>query len=120
MLVKKLNIGNSDFKKLRTNDEYYVDKSLLIKDVIDGSDVTLLPRPRRFGKTLNMTTLRYFFEKTEDDDRGLFKGLKIARNCATRSRNIPFSAISEPIPRTSGVSSISPAISTRPTRGRNP
>jgi hypothetical protein len=77
-MMRKLNIGNSDFKKLRLNDEYFVDKSLLIKDVLNGSDVTLLPRPRRFGKTLNMTMLRYFFEKTAESNAGLFSGLKIA------------------------------------------
>ncbi len=76
--MRNLNIGNSDFKKLRLNNEYFVDKSLLIKAVLDGSDVTLLPRPRRFGKTLNMTMLRYFFEKTSASNADLFTGLKIA------------------------------------------
>ena len=76
--MAKLNIGNSDFKKIRINGDYFIDKSLLIRDVLDGSDVTLLPRPRRFGKTLNMTMLRYFFEKTEESNAGLFEGLLIA------------------------------------------
>ena len=76
--MPKLNIGNSDFKKIRINGDYLIDKSLLIKDVLDGSDVTLIPRPRRFGKTLNMTMLHYFFEKTEESNAGLFDGLLIA------------------------------------------
>jgi len=49
-MSRKLPIGVSDFKKLRENDYYYVDKSLFIKEVIDrGTEVLLLPRPRRFG-----------------------------------------------------------------------
>jgi len=71
-------IGTDDFKKLREDNGYFVDKSLLIKEIIEGSDVTLLPRPRRFGKTLNMTMLRYFFEKTETSHASLFKSLQIS------------------------------------------
>jgi hypothetical protein len=72
-------IGVSDFKKLREEDRYYVDKSLLIQKVWEsGADVLLLPRPRRFGKTLNLSMLRYFFEKTEDSNADLFKGLFIS------------------------------------------
>ncbi|SHH34662.1 AAA family ATPase, partial [Tepidibacter thalassicus] len=56
--MKKVPIGISDFKKLITENYYYVDKSLFIKEIIDdGSEVILLPRPRRFGKTLNMSML---------------------------------------------------------------
>ena len=57
-------VGTDDFKKLRDGGGYFVDKSLLIKEVLAGSDVLLLPRPRRFGKTLNLSMLRYFFEKS--------------------------------------------------------
>jgi len=71
-------IGTDDFKKLRDSKGYFVDKSLLIKEIIDGNDVILLPRPRRFGKTLNMTMLRYFFEKSEEDRSYLFKDLAIS------------------------------------------
>ncbi len=71
-------IGVSDFKKIIKNNYYYVDKSLFIKDVIeDGAEVILLPRPRRFGKTLNISMLKYFYEKTNDSNRLLFEGLKI-------------------------------------------
>ena len=71
-------IGTDNFKKLRDSKGYFVDKSLLIKEIIEGSDVTLLPRPRRFGKTLNMTMLRYFFEHSGEDKRYLFEDLAIA------------------------------------------
>ena len=55
---KHLPIGNDDFAEIRKNDSYYVDKSLLIKEFLDMNDkVALIARPRRFGKTLNMTML---------------------------------------------------------------
>lgn len=58
---KTLPIGNDDFRKLRENDAYYVDKSLMIKDFIKMRDeVALIVRPRRFGKTLDMMMLREF------------------------------------------------------------
>ena len=76
---KKLPIGISDYKKLIDEDYYYVDKTDFIRQVIEeGSKITLLPRPRRFGKTLNLSTLRYFFEKTEGNIfRPLFNGKSI-------------------------------------------
>jgi hypothetical protein len=80
--MKKLRIGlgHSDFETLLTTDCIFVDKSLLIQDVIDDANAILLfPRPRRFGKTLNLSMLRYFFEKRPDGkERGaLFQNLKI-------------------------------------------
>ena len=76
---KKLPIGISDYKRLIDEDYYYVDKTDFIRQIVeDGSLITLLPRPRRFGKTLNLSTLRYFFEKTEGNVyRPLFKGKSI-------------------------------------------
>lgn len=76
---KKLPIGISDYKRLIDEDYYYVDKTDFIRQIVeDGSLITLLPRPRRFGKTLNLSTLRYFFEKTEGNVyRPLFKGKRI-------------------------------------------
>ena len=76
---KKLPIGISDYRKLIEEDYYYVDKTDFIRQVIEeGSLITLLPRPRRFGKTLNLSTLRYFFEKTEGNIfRPLFNGKSI-------------------------------------------
>ena len=76
--MPKFRIGTDDFKELIDEGGYFVDKSLLIREVIEGSKVTLLPRPRRFGKTLNMTMLRYFFEKSEKDRAYLFEGCAIA------------------------------------------
>ncbi len=62
--MKKIAIGTSDFKTLIAENYYYVDKSLFIKEIIDdGARVILIPRPRRFGKTLNMSLLRYFYEQ---------------------------------------------------------
>ena len=76
--MKELDIGNSDFKSTIENDNYYVDKSLLIKEVIKAQkQVILLPRPRRFGKTLNLSMLRYFFDNSRPENEGLFKHLKI-------------------------------------------
>ncbi len=63
MKNKKLPIGISDFKNIIEGDYYYVDKSLFIKEVIDSGDaILLLPRPRRFGKTLNISMLGYFYD----------------------------------------------------------
>ncbi|MGE5341693.1 MAG: AAA family ATPase [Candidatus Omnitrophota bacterium] len=63
MNMKRLPIGESDFKKIITGNYYYVDKSLFIKEVIDRSDtILLLPRPRRFGKTLNISMLKYYYD----------------------------------------------------------
>ena len=75
---RRLPIGISSFKKLRENDYYYIDKTHFIRDIINASaEALLLPRPRRFGKTLNLSMLRYFFEKSEEDRSGLFDGLTI-------------------------------------------
>lgn len=77
---RPLPIGVSDFRKMMEGGYYYIDKSLLIKELIDsGAETVLLPRPRRFGKTLNLSMLRYFFEKTDEDTSGLFRDLAIWR-----------------------------------------
>ncbi|MCU0287528.1 MAG: ATP-binding protein [Acidobacteria bacterium] len=61
--IKKLAVGESDFKKIISGNYYYVDKSLFIKDIIDrGHNIILIPRPRRFGKTLNISMLKYFYD----------------------------------------------------------
>ena len=73
-----IGIGISDFKFLRIRDNYYIDKTMYIKDIIDNqSGVILVTRPRRFGKTLNMSMLKYYFDCTQKDSKELFKGLKI-------------------------------------------
>ena len=76
--MKKLPVGIDDFRKIRENDYYYVDKTNLIRDIIDnGSEVTLFTRPRRFGKTLNMSMLKAFFEIGAD--AAWFEELKISK-----------------------------------------
>ncbi|HLP47284.1 MAG TPA: AAA family ATPase, partial [Candidatus Kapabacteria bacterium] len=63
MMMKKFSVGESDFKNIITDNFYYVDKSLFIKEIIDkGNRVILIPRPRRFGKTLNISMLKYFYD----------------------------------------------------------
>ena len=75
---KKLPIGIDGFEKIRTNDFYYVDKTLFIKELLQNwGEVNLFTRPRRFGKTLNMSMLKSFFEVGSDP--ALFDGLKIAK-----------------------------------------
>ena len=78
--MKGIGIGESDFKGLRIIDNYYIDKTMYIKDIIDNqSRVILVTRPRRFGKTLNMSTLKYYFDCTKKDSKELFNGLKIMK-----------------------------------------
>ena len=76
--MQGIGIGVSDFKMLRLRDNYFIDKSMYIKDIIDNqSNVILVTRPRRFGKTLNMSMLRYYFDIKQKDAKRLFEGLKI-------------------------------------------
>lgn len=76
---KRLPIGISDYKKLISENYYFIDKTDFIRQVVEeGSLITLLPRPRRFGKTLNLSMLRCFFERTEGNvNRPLFDGMSI-------------------------------------------
>jgi hypothetical protein len=78
-MKKTIQIGTSDFKELIEKNNYFVDKSLLIKEFIEnGAKIILTPRPRRFGKTLNLSMLRYFFDiRTKEETKVLFNGLKI-------------------------------------------
>ena len=77
-MKRKLSIGASDFRNVIEENAYFVDKSLLIKEVIDASgDILLLPRPRRFGKTMNLSMLRYFFDLSMPENKKLYKDLKI-------------------------------------------
>ena len=79
--MKRIGIGLSDFKHLIEEDFYYFDKTKFIDEVIkDGAQVKLFTRPRRFGKTLNMSMLKYFFDiKKADENRKLFKNLYIEK-----------------------------------------
>ena len=77
MRMKAIPIGISDYRKLRQNDYYYVDKTLIIKEFLEKkSQVTLITRPRRFGKTINMSMMAEFFDITKDS-KEIFKGTKI-------------------------------------------
>src|SRR4051794_30039300 len=75
----RIPIGIDDFRVLREEGLAYVDKSSLIRELLDepGIQVVLLPRPRRFGKTLNLSMLRCFFEKRDEDLSHLFQDLEI-------------------------------------------
>ncbi|BBE31561.1 hypothetical protein OSSY52_17020 [Tepiditoga spiralis] len=75
-MKKRLPIGQSDFKTIIEEDMYFVDKSLLIKEVIESGNVLLITRPRRFGKTLSQSMMKYFFDITQNNEY-LFKNLKI-------------------------------------------
>jgi hypothetical protein len=83
VMKKPLPIGIDNFEKIRKDGYYYVDKTMLIKELLElRGEVNLFTRPRRFGKTLNLSMLRYFFEDTGDAEKnernkGLFQGLKI-------------------------------------------
>src|SRR6056297_3207061 len=80
MGMKRLPIGISDFEELIKNDYYYVDTTRMIGDIYkDGSKILLLTRPRRFGKTLNMSMLSYFFDNRKQSSQ-LFEGLDVSQD----------------------------------------
>ncbi len=80
MTWSPLPVGVDDFEKLRKEQYYYIDKTLFIKDLLDmKGEVNLFTRPRRFGKTLNMSMLRCFFEKGMKGQAELFCGLQIMK-----------------------------------------
>ncbi len=75
----KLPIGCSDFEKIIDEGYYFVDKTPFIEDVIEDGEVALIIRPRRFGKSLGLSMLRYFFERSKVSRGHLFKNLKISK-----------------------------------------
>ena len=78
--LKRVPIGIEDFKEMIDKDYYFVDKTLLIKELIDNlAKVQLFTRPRRFGKTLNMKMIQRFFETTPESNAYLFDGLAITK-----------------------------------------
>ena len=79
--MKRIGIGLSDFKELIEEDFYYFDKTKFIDEIVkDGAKVKLFTRPRRFGKTLNMSMLKYFFDvEKKEENRKLFKDLYIEK-----------------------------------------
>ena len=94
-MKKKLPIGIDNFEKIRENDYYYVDKTRMIKDLLmSGSEVTLFTRPRRFGKSLNMSMLKSFFSIDEEPEKQLemFEKTQIAAEkelCETHMGKYP-------------------------------
>ena len=80
--MKKIPIGIDNFKKIRTDNYFYIDKTKFIEKILnDGAEVKLFTRPRRFGKTLNMSMLECFFDvKDREENRKLFKGLYIEKS----------------------------------------
>ena len=86
--MKRLAIGVSDFKKIIEGDFYYFDKTKFIEEIIkDGSEVKLFARPRRFGKTLNMSMLKYFFDiKNKEENKEIFKDLYIEKTEAFKEQ----------------------------------
>ena len=80
--MKNLPIGIDDFKKIREKNTYYVDKTKYIEEILfDTSEVKLFTRPRRFGKTLNMSMLKYFFNiENKEENSKLFKNLYIEKS----------------------------------------
>ena len=86
--MKRLAIGVSDFKKIIEGDFYYFDKTKLIEEIInDGSEVKLFTRPRRFGKTLNMSMLKYFFDiENKEENKKIFKDLYIEKTEAFKEQ----------------------------------
>ena len=86
--MKRLAIGLSDFKHLIEEDFYYFDKTKFIEEIIkDGSEVKLFARPRRFGKTLNMSMLKYFFDiENKEENKKIFKDLYIEKTEAFKEQ----------------------------------
>ncbi|HRI68846.1 MAG TPA: AAA family ATPase, partial [Polyangium sp.] len=80
-MIRPIPIGIDDFRKLREENFEYIDKTFFITEFIDRSNikVIIVPRPRRFGKSMNMSTLKWFFEKRDDNIWHLFEGLHVAR-----------------------------------------
>lgn len=77
-MARTISIGNQDFEKIRVNHNFYIDKTEFIREWWEASDeVTLITRPRRFGKTLNMSMIEKFFSVNYQDRGDLFEGLKI-------------------------------------------
>ena len=79
---KKLPIGISNFKDIIEKNYYYFDKTKFIEDILeDGAQVKLFTRPRRFGKTLNMSMLKYFFDvRNKEENRKLFENLEVSKS----------------------------------------
>ena len=99
--AKPMPIGVDDFAKLIQGSYYFIDKTMFIQELLRGhGDVILITRPRRFGKTLNLSMLRYFFDiEGAEEHRKLFDGLAVSRDAVIMTeqaaRGISFHAIGE-------------------------
>ena len=82
LIPKKIPVGINDFKTLIENNYYYIDKTKYIEDLLeDGSEVILFTRPKSFGKTLNMSMIKYFFDiENKEENKKLFSGLYIEKS----------------------------------------
>ena len=91
--MKRIQKGQSNFKSIIINNGYFVDKTLFLQEFYDNSDyVLLIPRPRRFGKTLNLSMVEYFFDIRKKEDKSLFDGFKIVQEkafCAAHQHKYP-------------------------------
>ena len=89
---------HSDFKELIEGEYLFADKTLFIKDIVDdGSKVIVITRPRRFGKTLNLSMLYYFLGQNHSKDENLFEGLNISKDtefCKEHQQQYPVIFIS--------------------------
>lgn len=92
-MKKLLPLGISNYETLISGNYYYVDKTLLIKDIDEGGNVLLITRPRRFGKTLNMSMLQYFFELSGTSHAHLFSNTAIWKHQAFREKQGQFPVI---------------------------
>ena len=86
--MKKIPIGVENFKEIITNNCYYVDKTKFIEKILnDGSKIKLFTRPRRFGKTLNISTIKHFFDiKNNEENRKLFNNLDIEKSVCIKEQ----------------------------------
>ena len=76
---KKIELGYSDFKEFINSGNYFVDKSMLIYDLFNqGAYISLMPRPKRFGKTLNLSMVEHFFDIQKQDSAKLFTDYEIS------------------------------------------
>ncbi|MBR0410868.1 MAG: AAA family ATPase [Eubacterium sp.] len=88
-MKKNVAVGIQDYAVLRENDYFYIDKTAFIHEWWSSGDaVTLITRPRRFGKTLNMSMLDYFFSVDHADREDLFEGMAVWKNEYFRSLHL--------------------------------
>ena len=90
-MARRIGIGTQDFEKVRMNDHFYIDKTKLIQEWWEsGDEVTLITRPRRFGKTLNMSMLEKFYSVQYANRSDLFEGLFIWREKSPDGETLPY------------------------------